>query len=135
MSVSSFRLSLEKQNQDNDLYDSTTARGKDFPRAHTGRFSGINFHILNFPLYHSCLYLRPHARTKSSVFLFLTSSSECPMNDLKQIKTHLLSIPNLWWYIILKGEASGVPNSRQYKLPSFSCLASSPLKCQRIHCP
>lgn len=96
-------------------------KGRQRPSEATYRqiFKGTNFHALKLPLYYSCLYLRPHTRMKSPVFLLSPPLSECPVNDLKQIKTHLLSIPSLRWYIIVKHETSGVPNSRQYKLPSL----------------
>ena len=94
--------------------------GKDFPRAQTGRFLRAS---ISMPL--NCLsttvaFTWGHMQGWNHQFFFLSPPlSECPVNDLKQIKTHLLSIPSLQWYIILKHETFGVPNSRQYKLPSL----------------
>ena len=48
--------------------------GKDFPRAQTGRFLRASISMpLNSLSTTSCLYLRPHARMKSSVFLSFPS--------------------------------------------------------------
>lgn len=70
---------------------------------------GINFHILNFLLFYSCPYLRPHARVKSWVFFFSPFTVSF-FFSVDERKTCLLSILNLLWCIILKYKTSGVRN-------------------------